>query len=406
MKFPSFEHFTAYLDSLGLFSMRLGLDRMHAALDKMELSRPESTVVHVVGTNGKGSTSSFLAALAQAHGLRAGLYTSPHLVSVRERIRVDGRLLPEKCWVEAANAVMARCADVGLTYFELVTVMALHLFRAEKVDLAVLEAGLGGTHDATCAVNADLTVMTPVGLDHEHILGPELPDIARDKSGALGRCPAVTGIQNAEVRRVFDHAGRAWPLRDLASHKSPEGFAFEFADTVISPETLPGHPPYQTHNAALAFLAWDTLAGMRGWKSDPAQCRVTLARTYFPGRFHRHGHVLVDGAHNAMGLTALCEALGREDRHFQRLVFQSMRDKTMPDDMLARLRALADEVVIPALPLERASDPAELARRFGPGAAVADSLAEALAPGKTTLVCGSLYLAGAYYALHPECLDL
>ena len=231
MKFPSFEHFTVYLDSLGLFSMRLGLDRMHAALDRMRLTRPESTMVHVVGTNGKGSTSAFLAALAQAHGLRVGLYTSPHLVSVRERIRVDGRLLPEKCWVEAANAVMARCADVGLTYFELVTVMALHLFRAERVDLAVLEAGLGGTHDATCAVNADLTVMTPVGLDHEHVLGPELPDIARDKSGALGRCPAVTGIQNAEVRRVFDHAGRAWPLQDLASHRTLEGFAFEFADT-------------------------------------------------------------------------------------------------------------------------------------------------------------------------------
>ena len=83
-----------------------------------------------------------------------------------------------------------------------------------------------------------------------------------------------------------------------------------------------------------------------------------------------------------------------------------MRDKIVPDDMLARLRTLADEVVIPALPLERASDPAELTRRFGPGAAVADSLAAALAPGKTTLICGSLYLAGAYYALHPECLEL
>ena len=90
MKFPSFEHFTAYLDSLGLFSMRLGLDRMHAALDKMGLARPENTMVHIVGTNGKGSTSAFLAALAQAHGLRVGLYASPHLVSVRERIRVDG----------------------------------------------------------------------------------------------------------------------------------------------------------------------------------------------------------------------------------------------------------------------------------------------------------------------------
>lgn len=405
MRFSSFHQFTAYLDSLGLFSMCLGLGRMENALDRMALARPAGTVVHVVGTNGKGSTSGFLAALARAHGLRTGLYTSPHLVSVRERVRVGGRMLPEERWLGAANAVMARCADVGLTYFELVTVMALHLFRAEGVDFIVLEAGLGGTHDATCAVAADLAVMTPVGLDHEAVLGPGLADIARDKSGALGRCPAVIGAQEPEVRRIFERAGALWPLRDLEEYRTPGGFVFGPEGVAISAAALPGHPPYQVHNAALAFLAWNTLAGTRGWQSVPGLCTMALEKTRFSGRFRRHGRVLVDGAHNAMGLAALCEALETGRERFQRLVFQCMRDKALPDEALFRLQRLADETVIPRLPLERASEPAELARRFGPGAAVADSLTEALGCDQTVLVCGSLYLAGAYYAAYPEHLE-
>jgi dihydrofolate synthase/folylpolyglutamate synthase len=407
MRFPSYSRFMTYLDSLGLFSMRPGLERMRQALNRMDLTRmdltrPQGAVVHVVGTNGKGSTSGFLAALGQAHGLRVGLYTSPHLVSVRERIRIDGRPLSEERWVDAANAVMERCADVGLTYFELITIMTLHIFRSEAPDLIVLEAGLGGTHDATCVVPFDLAVMTPVGMDHEHVFGPTILDVAKDKSGALGRCPAVIGMQDGRVRRMFEQtcAGRPfWNLEDL---QVPAGFAFP-GGTILSGEALPDHPPYQVENAALALLAWSRLAEMRGWISDSALCTLTLARTRFPGRFYRHGRFLVDGAHNAMGLTALCEALVQKGEHFDRLVFQSMRDKVLPDALLSRLGALADEILIPALPeLERAGDPTELARRFGFDAGVADSPAEALAPEGTVLVCGSLYLAGAYYALHPE----
>lgn len=405
MKFSSFGQFMAYLDSLGLFSMRLGLNRVHQALDRMELARPKGAVVHVVGTNGKGSTSGFLAALGLAHGLHVGLYTSPHLVSVRERIRVNGQLLSEERWVDAANAVMEQCADVGLTYFELITVMALYLFRAEALDLIVLEAGLGGTHDATCAVFSDLVVMTPVGLDHEHIFGPTLFDVARDKSGALGHCPAVIGMQDGEVRHLFEQASEGQPFWNLEDFWGPEGFAVD-PGAVVSAETLPDHPFYQVENAALALLVWNRLAGMRGWLSDLALCTLILARTHFPGRFCRHGRFLVDGGHNAMGLTALCEALEQKGEHFDRLIFQSMRDKVLPSDLLCRLGLLADEIVVPALPeLERASDPAELARRFGSRATTAGSLAEALQTDGTALVCGSLYLVGAYYALHPEHLS-
>lgn len=408
MTFPSFTHFQAHLDSLGLFSMRLGLERMHEALTRLDLVRPQAVVAHVVGTNGKGSTSGFLESLARAHGLKTGLYTSPHLVSVRERIRVDGHMLSEERWTWAANAVMARCADVGLTYFELLTVMAVHMFGQEGLDLVVLEAGLGGTHDATCAVAADLAVLTPVGMDHEQILGPTLAAIARDKAGALGRCPAVIGLQYPQVLDILLQAGAEQPLACLADCRVGAGFLVptESAPVLLTSAQLPGHPPYQLENAALALLAWRELARLRGWKFDAALCTQTLGQARFAGRYRQHGRVLVDGAHNSMGLAALCEALEGTGERFERLVFQSMRDKTLDPGILARLRALANDVVIPPLPgLERSWDPAGLASRFDPAARVAAGLAEALGQRGSVLVCGSLYLVAAYYELYPEHLE-
>ena len=402
MSFATFAEFEAHLDGLGLFSMQLGLSRMHAALGLMGLERLPGVVAHVVGTNGKGSTSGFLEALARAHGLATGLYNSPHLVSVRERIRVGGRMLTEDEWLRAANAVMDRCAGVGLTYFELLTVMAMHIFAQAKLDLIVLEAGLGGTHDATCAVPADLAVLTPVGLDHEHVLGPDLVDIARDKAGALGRCAAVTGAQAPQALEIFRRAGARWPFVELDACRVPEGFRFPARDMLLTPASLPGHPPYQLANAALAALAWSHLAWARDWQFDASLCTQVLGRTRFSGRFCRHGRILVDGAHNPMGLDALCEALEGSGERFDLLVFQAMRDKTLEPAILRRLQALADKVVIPALSLERAFEARELAARFGPGASTAQDLKTALAGEGTVLLCGSLYLVGAYYELYPE----
>jgi dihydrofolate synthase / folylpolyglutamate synthase len=402
MAFSSFAEFASHLDGLGLFSMRLGLERMHQGLARMGLEGLSATVVHVVGTNGKGSTSGFVEALGRSHGLSTGLYTSPHLACVRERIRVRGCMLSEEDWLAAANAVMDRCADVGLTYFELLTVMALWIFEKEGLDLVVLEAGLGGTFDATCAIPADLVVMTPVGMDHEQVLGPTLADIALDKAGALGGCPAVTGLQEPLVLDIFRQAGASWPLSSLEDCRDGQGFSIPGRGLHLTAASLPGHPPYQLHNAALAALAFSRLAEARGWQFDADLCTQVLGATRFSGRFRRHGRVLVDGAHNPMGLAALCEALEGMGEHFHLLVFQSMRDKTLAPGIVERLRALADRVAVPGLPLERACDPLELAARFGPGASAVRDLRTALQENGTVLVCGSLYLAGAYYELFPE----
>ena len=155
-----------HLDSLGLFHMDMGLGRMRRALAALDLARPPFVVAQVLGTNGKGSTSAFLASLALAHGCRVGLYTSPHFVSPTERIRIGGpeqpicAPWPAENWVEPANQVMAVAPE--LTYFEFLTVLALLGFAREGVELAVLEAGLGGRHDATTAVAADLLCYAPI----------------------------------------------------------------------------------------------------------------------------------------------------------------------------------------------------------------------------------------------------
>ena len=203
--FSDFTHIEQHLDSLGLFHMDMGLDRMRHALSALGLVRPPFVTVQVLGTNGKGSTASFLASLCAAHGLRAGLYTSPHFVSPTERIRIDGRPWPQELWAAQANKVMD--AAPALTYFEFLTVLALLAFAEERVDVAILEAGLGGSHDATTAVSADVLCFTPIAMDHKDVLGDSLAAIATDKAGAIrSAAPVCSTFQFPQAARAIEAA--------------------------------------------------------------------------------------------------------------------------------------------------------------------------------------------------------
>ncbi len=201
--FQTFDEVRTYLDQLGLFHMDLGLDRVRSALEALDARRLPCPVIQVVGTNGKGSTSTFLHSLALAHGFHAGLFLSPHFVSPTERIRMNARLLPESAWPELANRVRAARAD--LTYFELLTVMAAVAFRDTEPDVLIFEAGMGGRHDATSALDADVVCFTPMALDHQDILGRDIAAIARDKADALrpGVWAAVSAPQEAEAALIL-----------------------------------------------------------------------------------------------------------------------------------------------------------------------------------------------------------
>ena len=415
--FPTFASLSAHLDRLGMFAMDLGLDRTRRALAALGLSRPAFRVAHLVGTNGKGSTGLYLAELARAHGLRVGLYSSPHFVSVRERILVDGRPLSEAAWARLGSEVQAAAGDLGLTYFEFITVLALLAYARAGVALAVLEAGLGGRYDAVTALakdHGDLTLFTPMGLDHTAVLGPDLAHIARDKAGAMAAGSlAVTGPQAlaalAELEPAAVAAGA--PLCSVDDALAAWPAAREVADGLDL--AMPG--PHQRENAALALAGFFLMSGSLGVKPDPAACAAALDAARLPGRLQRvpgNPAIWLDGAHNPPALAALRDALPGLGPRPAALVFACLKDKDL-DAIAPLVLGLTDgPVFVPELPVarERARPAAELAAALGPRARPVPDVAAALAAagqaGSPVLVAGSLYLLAEFFSLRPDLLGL
>ena len=411
MAFADFSSVAAHLDTLGMFSMDLGLDRTLRALAALGLTRRgrlACPVVQIVGTNGKGSTATFLSSLACAHGLKTGLYTSPHLTRLAERIRIDGRMLDEALWPALADDVHAAAPD--LTYFEFLTVLAVLAFSRADVDCMILEAGLGGRHDATTAVDADLVCFTPMALDHTRVLGPTLAHIAADKAGAMrhGR-PAVTAPQAPEAMAVLQAEARRAGCELIEARSDHE-------------HALGLRGPHQFVNAGLALTAWRTLVRLTGWHGGDAAEAAGLASAFIPGRFQSvpaadgRPPLLLDGAHNAHGLAGLLQAVDELGIRPRAVVFTCLADKD-ETDMLPLVRRLAAScpLLVPELPgNHRARPAAELAAMLGEDVRACAGTGNALdegarAPARNAddpvLVCGSLYLLGELFALYPDWLE-
>lgn len=418
--FTDFAAFSAYLDSLGLFRMELTPNRMRAALTGLRLTSLPHLAVQVVGTNGKGSTAAFLAGLLGAHGLPTGLYLSPHFVSVRERILVGGRPCDEADWVAAANAVLAVTAAGGeqgkLTYFELLTAMAARLFTDQGVEAAVYEAGLGGAGDATTVLGRDLVLFTPIGLDHAHVIGPGLVDIARDKAAALGPGTlAVTGPQAPEVldilRREADRLGaRLHQAEALAAYDPATKTARLAGKTPLRtpPVKLRLAGPHQARNASLALAGFSLCAGLLGITPDEAAMARALGETFLPGRLHllklpdMAPALLLDSAHNAPALATLADALRALGIAPAAMIFTCLRDKDL--DAMAPLAARLTDgpVFVPELPgVSRGRPAAEVVAALGERAVAVADPAAALAAVRqldgTVLACGSMYMLAALF---------
>lgn len=410
-RFDSFANLEDYLDSLGMFHMDLGLGRIQAALDALGLTHPPYRSVQVVGTNGKGSTSTFLAEILSASGLRTGLYTSPHFVTPRERVLVDGEQLPDAAWLEAAEAALGVSQDVSperrLTYFELITVMAAWMFRQAGCAAAVFEAGLGGAHDATSAIVHDLTVITPIGMDHVKILGPSLADIARDKAMAVRHgVPAVSAPQAPGVLEVV----RRVAAEQGASLSLAEDVAAAHGASWPDATGMPG--PHQLENLRLALAAHHLLAEAHGLPAAPEALGRAARDAFIPGRLQMvppstgWPAFVLDGAHNVPGLECLGAALAELGIRPDALIFACLGDKDV-EAMLPLARGLTGgPIYVPGLDAPgRALEPQELAERLGDRAVPVRDMAEALRKVKgtagTVLVCGSLYLLAEVYKLRP-----
>ncbi|HJR02719.1 MAG TPA: folylpolyglutamate synthase/dihydrofolate synthase family protein [Methylomirabilota bacterium] len=390
--------------------MRPGLERIEAMLDA--IGRPEQTftIAQVGGTNGKGSISAMLAAILQAAGRHVGLYTSPHLAHYRERIRVDGRPISESDFVDGVDALGTLITRLDLTVFEAGTALALDHFCRERVDVAVLEVGLGGRLDATTVGKPRVVVLGPIDYDHQHELGDTLTLIAAEKAAIIRGGVAFSARQDPEAEAVIirraAEAGVPLSLEGRDLRVTPLGFTLEAQRLDlegpgwrISDVACGLLGVYQPGNALLAAAAARELG------ADEGAIRAGLAGARWPGRFQifrRDPLVVLDGAHNPAGARALAASLrayfpGRPVT----FVIGVLADKDA-GGILAALRPLAARVVLTAAANPRAAPPDALRALLPPGLRVdvarspQDALAVATAADPRGIVCvaGSLSLIG------------
>ena len=392
----------------------LTLDRMWRLLHA--LGNPQDDlppVIHIAGTNGKGSTQAMIRAGLEAEGHRVCAYTSPHLARFHERIRLPDGLISEPDLMAVLEECERANGDVPITYFEITTCAALLAFARSDADFTLLEVGLGGRLDATNVIDTPrLTAITPVSIDHQQYLGDTLAQIAGEKAGILKRgVPCVVALQQDEGRDVIEaRAGAVGAPLSIAGQDwdvyEDHGRLVYFDEHGLLDLPLPNLiGAHQVQNAGTA------LAALRMLGVSEAGCEAAVTRAEWPARMQRlrHGPLVelagdrdlwLDGGHNAAAGLAIAEALGRLPQRPLHVICGMLRTKDA-SGFIRPIAALADHLHAVSIPGEAATlsaaETAEAARAAGLEATEADSVGEALAqiPGDARiLICGSLYLAG------------
>jgi dihydrofolate synthase / folylpolyglutamate synthase len=395
LELAAYREALGWLYGLQVHGIKLGLENMRRLCGALQVdlaSGSRRKFIHVAGTNGKGSVCAMLAALLCACGRRTGLYTSPHLVSFRERIRLGPNSIPQVHVTELLDEIRRHVAnwEHAPTFFEVTTAMALAWFQRQRAEWVVLETGMGGRLDATNVVNPVVSVLTPIGMDHQQYLGNSLEAIAREKAGIMKPgVPIISAAQDPAVTAVFEERAREL------------GSGVNFIRNPIAPSwTLSLAGSHQRMNAAVAFGAV-VAAGLR---PDPRVVAQAFSRVEWPGRFQRvqEERIVLDGAHNphaAAQLVATWREVYGEAK--AALVFGVLADKDV-EGICAELAKVAAWVICVPIRNPRAMAPQDLAatiRRFTEVPVTAfDSLAAGLVQAQRhserTLVAGSLFLVG------------
>ncbi len=403
-----------YLAGLEKRGIHLDLDPVSRLLATLGDPHLTYRTVHVGGTNGKGSVAAMIASILGAAGYRVGLYTSPHLVDFRERIRINGVMIPEDALVRLVSELRHYITE-DITYFEFATVLASRFFQEQSVNIAVFEVGMGGRLDATNCIMPEVSVITTISLEHERYLGRRLVDIAAEKAEIIkkdGVC--VTGVTQRKVLAVIEKTAQILGARVLrrgkdftARRRGKTTFSYYGINHTLRNLRLPLPGDYQVSNAALAAATAEILAE-KGMEIDDRALIEGIESTAWEGRLETVGVaplIVLDGAHNPEGVRALCRTLPR-DFSYERLIvlFGVMEDKHCRS-MLSRISLLADRIIVTEPPGERTR---RLSRRdlddFGLDAdrfeiipCVQDAFQRACSlagPEDMVLVTGSLYLLG------------
>jgi dihydrofolate synthase / folylpolyglutamate synthase len=377
------------------FGIKLGLDNVRRLLRELKLPGKNQRFIHVAGTNGKGSVCAMIDSICRAQGYRTGLFTSPHLVTYRERIRVDGEMIEEQEVAVGLNAIRGRATnwDPHPTFFEITTALALDHFQKRDCELVVLETGLGGRLDATNAVTPIASVITPIGYDHQAWLGNTLEEIAREKAGIIKpQIPVVSAKQEPDAEKVI--RARA------AECEAP----LQFVTDSYSASPIPLSGAHQKENAALAIAAlrWAEIA-----IDNPAIVRG-LANVDWPARFQRwDDHTIIDGAHNPAGAQVLAETWQQEfGDERATIILAVLRDKDTAGIWRA-LAPIAERIILPSVRTARALPPEEVAQIISGNTptlqhSITQCLPAALEVARATperiLLTGSLHFAGEVLA--------
>lgn len=429
------ERFSDLTNEMMAFSslgIRPGLERVRRLLSSLGSPQRAFPAIHVLGTNGKGSTVATINAICMRAGLKTAVYTSPHLVSLQERVGVDGKALPADVWQDALKRIQRAVEDDPIlnktrpTFFETLTAMAFLMIHDAGADVAVIEAGMGGRYDASMLCEAIATIVTPIGMDHMEYLGDTLSAIAAEKFAAVRPgVPAFYGGDHAILREQFlqtclEAEVEAYCLNDLAQpadiRLSLSGTRFVYEEK--SKEPVEYFTPliglHQAQNAAHVISAFGILRGRCPLLSHITEddIKAGIASTHWPGRVEvlpkREGQVVIlDGAHNEHGLKAFVATLDELVNNGSMapvgaLLFGLMQDKALPPllDLLAGLRSpvyCTQAPIARALPAEEL-EAAILSKGLKSGGVYRDPLdalraAESEVPG-TIVCCGSLFLVG------------
>jgi dihydrofolate synthase / folylpolyglutamate synthase len=393
-----------WLYGLQRFGIKLGLENIHRLLDEYVASasrlldtgwKPVPRIIHVAGTNGKGSVCAMVDSICRAQGCRTGLFTSPHLVTFRERIRVNGEMISEEAVANGLTTIRNLIAnwDPHPTFFEVVTALALRHFSDVSVDVVILETGLGGRLDATNAIQSNVSVITSVDLDHQKWLGKTLAEIAGEKAGIIkSRVPVVSALQQTEAEEV---------IRMRAAECSAP---LQFVTDIYrgSPVALRGE--YQKQNAAVAIIAIEAA----NIHVDEKAIVRGLASIEWPARFQKWDErIIIDGAHNPSAARVLAQAW-REvfgDRKAT-LVLAVLADKDLRG-ICEALAPIAGLRILPKIRSDRATAPEELGKILSTitpslPCSVTQSVGEALRlageKSNPILIAGSLHFAGEVLA--------
>ena len=379
----------AWLYGLQRFGIKLGLENIRRLIRALDVDLGNARVIHVAGTNGKGSVCAMIDSICRSGKHRTGLFISPHLITFRERIRVNGKMISEKEVAEGLTRIrdLVRDWEPHPTFFEITTALALKHFAESKIEIAVLETGLGGRLDATNAVQSNVTVITPIALDHEQWLGDSLEKIASEKAGIIKlKTPVVSASQLPEAEKV---------IRARATECES---SLEFVNQPYAKSPIALRGEHQKLNAAIAIAAI-RIAKIK--LDDPTIARG-LAIVEWPARFQCwNKRTVIDGAHNPAAAKILVETwrdVFGDDR--ATLILAVLSDKDLKG-ICEALSPIADSILLPEIRTERAVEPSalqkvfvDLGRESETAAGFGEALARARERSAPILITGSLHFAG------------